>query len=285
MFLSKNADSALKLGQARGAALAAVPAGARRPRIRAARHQARGGRRGRRGESPGRAHGQATAAASTCGSRRMRPMRWRSPSAMRIPADSSLRSMEMARDRIRARQTRDQDAAASDGGRGRRGLRHRSAHVHVLHAARRRAARCGCSRTWWCARTRTSSTASARRKSARCFATCSRCQASGPKIALAILSGVSVEGFATCVKLQDAAALTQDSRRRPQDGRAVVGRDARPARCTQRRGCRRRAGAERRRTQTEGEAWSALVALGYKPGRSHADAQALCRARRAPPKT
>ena len=31
----------------------------------------------------------------------------------------------------------------------------------------------------------------------------------GPKIALAILSGVSVEGFATCVKLQDAAALTK----------------------------------------------------------------------------
>ena len=31
----------------------------------------------------------------------------------------------------------------------------------------------------------------------------------GPKIALAILSGVSVEGFATCVKLKDAAALTK----------------------------------------------------------------------------
>jgi len=31
----------------------------------------------------------------------------------------------------------------------------------------------------------------------------------GPKIALAILSGVSVEGFAACVKLKDAAALTK----------------------------------------------------------------------------
>src|SRR4029434_6686119 len=31
----------------------------------------------------------------------------------------------------------------------------------------------------------------------------------GPKIALAILSGVSVEGFAACVKLKDAAALTR----------------------------------------------------------------------------
>ena len=31
----------------------------------------------------------------------------------------------------------------------------------------------------------------------------------GPKIALAILSGVSVEGFATLVKLQDTASLTK----------------------------------------------------------------------------
>ena len=41
-------------------------ADARRARIRAARHQARGGGRGRRGESAGRAHGQATAARSRC---------------------------------------------------------------------------------------------------------------------------------------------------------------------------------------------------------------------------
>ena len=31
----------------------------------------------------------------------------------------------------------------------------------------------------------------------------------GPKIALAILSGVSVDGFARCVRAQDAAALTR----------------------------------------------------------------------------
>ena len=87
----------------------------------------------------------------------------------------------------------------------------------------------------------------------------------GPKIALAILSGVSVEGFATCVKLQDAAALTQDSRRGPQDrrtrcsSRCAIGsmRSARPPPPARR--CRMA------RTQTEGEAWSALVALGYKP--------------------
>ena len=88
-------------------------------------------------------------------------------------------SIESTHDRIRARQTRGEGAAASDGGRGWRGLRHRSAHVDVLHAARRWAATCACSRIWWCARTRTSSTASARRKSARCSATCSRCRRSG----------------------------------------------------------------------------------------------------------
>ena len=83
VFLSKNADSALKLGQARGAALAAVPAGARGARIRTARHQARGGGRGWRGESPGGAHGQAAAANRHASSRPTRPMRWPWPSVTR----------------------------------------------------------------------------------------------------------------------------------------------------------------------------------------------------------
>ena len=86
----------------------------------------------------------------------------------------------------------------------------------------------------------------------------------GPKIALAILSGVSVEGFATLVKLQDSAALT----RIPGVGRktaervlmemkdrldalehSAVGAGAMPVTSS----------------STEGEAWTALVALGYKP--------------------
>lgn len=86
----------------------------------------------------------------------------------------------------------------------------------------------------------------------------------GPKIALAILSGVSVEGFATCVKLQDAAALT----RIPGVGRKTAERlliemrdrlDALSVAAA--------AGAplQNGASQTEGEAWSALVALGYKP--------------------
>jgi Holliday junction DNA helicase RuvA len=85
----------------------------------------------------------------------------------------------------------------------------------------------------------------------------------GPKIALAILSGVSVEGFATLVKLQDAAALT----RIPGVGRKTAERvlmemkdrlDALDAAAA--------AGVPvATPSSTEGEAWTALVALGYKP--------------------
>lgn len=88
----------------------------------------------------------------------------------------------------------------------------------------------------------------------------------GPKLALAILSGVSVEGFGTIVKLQDAAALT----RIPGVGRKTAERllvemrdridalaegvDGSPA-----------ANGIQGANAAEGEAWTALVALGYKP--------------------
>ena len=85
----------------------------------------------------------------------------------------------------------------------------------------------------------------------------------GPKIALALLSGVSVEGFATCVKLEDTAALT----RIPGVGRKTAERlivemrdrvDAANAPAA--------AGMPLTPdSQIEGEAWSALVSLGYKP--------------------
>ena len=85
----------------------------------------------------------------------------------------------------------------------------------------------------------------------------------GPKIALAILSGVSVEGFATLVKLQDSAALT----RIPGVGRKTAERVLMEM--------RDRLDALNEATlsgavpmtpaSTEGEAWTALVALGYKP--------------------
>jgi Holliday junction DNA helicase RuvA len=85
----------------------------------------------------------------------------------------------------------------------------------------------------------------------------------GPKIALAILSGVSVEGFATLVKLQDAAALTKIP---------GVGRKKAELVLLE---MKDRLDAVNQATlsgaipaspsSTEGEAWNALVALGYKP--------------------
>jgi Holliday junction DNA helicase RuvA len=85
----------------------------------------------------------------------------------------------------------------------------------------------------------------------------------GPKIALAILSGVSVEGFSTLVKLQDSAALTKI----PGVGRKTAERvlmemkdrlDALDA--AQVSGV-----MPMTPSSVEGEAWTALVALGYKP--------------------
>jgi Holliday junction DNA helicase RuvA len=86
----------------------------------------------------------------------------------------------------------------------------------------------------------------------------------GPKIALAILSGVSVDGFATCVKLQDAAALTKipGVGRKTADRLLVEMRDRLDALSEA-----AAAGAPimTGENKVEGEAWSALVALGYKP--------------------
>ena len=84
----------------------------------------------------------------------------------------------------------------------------------------------------------------------------------GPRIALAILSGVSVEGFATCVKLQDAASLTRipGVGRKTADRLLVEMRDRLDALSGAAAG-----GPLATGSPLEGEAWSALVALGYKP--------------------
>ena len=83
-------------------------------------------------------------------------------------------------------------------------------------------------------------------------------------MALAILSGVSVEGFATCVKLKDAAALTKipGVGRKTAERLLVEMRDRLDA-----LGAAVAAGAPvpNGENSIEGEAWSALVALGYKP--------------------
>jgi Holliday junction DNA helicase RuvA len=84
----------------------------------------------------------------------------------------------------------------------------------------------------------------------------------GPKIALAILSGVSVEGFSTLVKLQDAAALT----RIPGVGRKTAERVLMEMKDRLETLAQAAAGAPVvAPSSTEGEAWTALVALGYKP--------------------
>ncbi len=85
----------------------------------------------------------------------------------------------------------------------------------------------------------------------------------GPRIALAILSGVSAAAFARCVLEQDAAALT----RIPGVGRKTAERlivEMRD-RVDAAGGVRAGAGAPAAPGGAEGEAFSALVALGYKP--------------------
>ena len=85
----------------------------------------------------------------------------------------------------------------------------------------------------------------------------------GPKIALAILSGVSVDGFATLVKLQDSSALTKipGVGRKTAERVLLEMRDRLDALSEAAIG----GGALVAPSSTEGEAWTALVALGYKP--------------------
>jgi Holliday junction DNA helicase RuvA len=83
----------------------------------------------------------------------------------------------------------------------------------------------------------------------------------GPKLALAILSGVSVDGFATLVKLQDTAALTKI----PGVGRKTAERVLLEMRDRLEAVAASSATMPFGGNGVEGEAWSALVALGYKP--------------------
>ncbi len=88
----------------------------------------------------------------------------------------------------------------------------------------------------------------------------------GPKLALAILSGVSVEGFGTIVKLQDAAALTRipGVGRKTAERLLVEMRDRIDALAEGVAGSPAANGVPGANA-AEGEAWTALVALGYKP--------------------
>jgi Holliday junction DNA helicase RuvA len=87
-------------------------------------------------------------------------------------------------------------------------------------------------------------------------------QGVGPRIALAILSGTTVEGFAACVLAGDASALTKipGVGRKTAERLVIEMRDrlesdqSNPT-----------VAAEMSVAGQEGEAFSALVALGYKP--------------------
>jgi Holliday junction DNA helicase RuvA len=84
----------------------------------------------------------------------------------------------------------------------------------------------------------------------------------GPKIALALLSGISVTAFAECVQREDAAALTRvpGIGRKTADRLIVEMRDRLAAPQPSEAGAVPAAAAS-----PESEAYGALVALGYRP--------------------
>jgi holliday junction DNA helicase RuvA len=83
----------------------------------------------------------------------------------------------------------------------------------------------------------------------------------GPKIALALLSGLSVEGFARCVQSEDVAALT----RVPGIGRKTAERLVVEMRDRLAAVKEAQSGERPPASSPEAEAFDALVALGCKP--------------------
>ena len=83
----------------------------------------------------------------------------------------------------------------------------------------------------------------------------------GPRIALALLSGVTVPAFARCVREKDLATLT----RVPGIGRKIAERLIVEMRDRVDGTVELAAGHAGAAAGAQGEAWSALVALGYKP--------------------
>jgi Holliday junction DNA helicase RuvA len=84
----------------------------------------------------------------------------------------------------------------------------------------------------------------------------------GPKIALGVLSGMSVEGFYQCVRDKDLVSLTKI----PGIGRKTAERLAMEMADRLPESLGAEAAALPARSLAEGEAHGALLALGYKPG-------------------
>ncbi|MCB1624326.1 MAG: Holliday junction branch migration protein RuvA [Pseudomonadales bacterium] len=95
----------------------------------------------------------------------------------------------------------------------------------------------------------------------RLFRSLLRVSGIGPRIALAILSGVTVEAFALCVQSQDSAALTKI----PGVGRKIADRLLVEMRDRLDAVAAVNGGSAVLASGPESEAFSALVALGYKP--------------------
>ena len=274
VFVNRNPDSALKLGQARGAAICGT-ADANAEVFEYATRQIKQAvvGLGQRREGPGAAHDAQPAASSTGRCRRMPPMRWPRRSATRCAA---------ARARLLQRAA-SADDRLSQGPAGARSSRRRCWSMSMAWAmswkrpcrpstvCRPPASRWRCSRTWWCARTRTFCSASARDGERRLFRGLLKVSGVGPKIALGILSGASVEDFLRIIEAEDVAMLTRIPGHRPQDRRARHHRDARQ---------RAKALAARRRPASplapaaaqspQSEAFSALIALGLQAAGSDA---------------
>lgn len=95
----------------------------------------------------------------------------------------------------------------------------------------------------------------------RLFRSLLRVSGVGPRLALAILSGVTVDGFAHCVQSQDSAALTKI----PGVGRKTADRLLVEMRDRLDVVAAASGGSTALASGPESEAFSALVALGYKP--------------------
>ena len=235
------------LGHARGVAvLAAVAAPAcrssntRRPKIKAGRRRLR-----TRREDADAAHGEAAARPRHARRRRTTPpTRWPSRSATRTrarragarraPAARAPRTcaagVTSPRARSRAVRRRDRTShghaarkarAASDRRCRRRRLRRARPAVHVLHRRRPglRASRCASTRT--CARTRCSCSASRRALEHTLFERLIGVSGIGPKVALAVLSGIEPADLVARDSLVRPRAAHADPRRRQEDRRAA----------------------------------------------------------------
>ena len=234
MFYAANVRSALKLGHARGVAmLAAVEAGRAGGRVHAGGDQARGRRLRARGEAAGAADGQAAARAwPRCRRRTMRPTRWRSPSATctrsrrRAPARrrgrrqrrrrggpgqqaTSWRHYRPAdRDRILARTALSRSSPIASWSTSAASATTCPCRCRRSTASASRAATSRCASTRTCARTRWRCTGSRRALELELFERLIGISGIGPKLALAVLSGIEPLELIRAIERGDLARLT-----------------------------------------------------------------------------